>query len=102
MRGRYRPSARWFDEAELHDEHGDTFTAMTVANAYRVGIAAVTGGDVEAAMERLRGNFGPAGAWRHQMPYVQRAEGWADPANAAEHFVRVAEENDRLPIFAAS
>jgi DNA-binding CsgD family transcriptional regulator len=102
MRGRYRSSARWFDEAELHYEHGDTFTAMTVVNAYRVGIAAATGGDVEAAMERLRGNFGPAGAWRHQMPYVQRAEGWADPANAAGHFLLAAAENDRLPIFAAS
>ena len=105
LRGRYRSSARWFDESELHYEHGDTFTAMTVVLAFRVGIAAATGGDVEAALERMRARFGPAGAWRHQVPYVQRAEGWAARASgaehAAEHFLRVAEENDQIPIFAA-
>jgi DNA-binding CsgD family transcriptional regulator len=102
LRGHYRASTRWFDEAELHYEHGDTFTAMTVVLAYRVGIAAATGGDVEAALERMRARFGPAGAWRHQVPYVQRAEGWAIGApKAAEHFLRVAEENDAMPIFAA-
>jgi DNA-binding CsgD family transcriptional regulator len=106
LRGRYRSSARWWDECELHYEHGDTFTAMTVVLAFRVGIAAATGGDVEAALERMRARFGPAGAWRHQVPYVQRAEGWAAHAAggapaAAEHFLRVAEENDGIPIFAA-
>ena len=60
LRGRYRSSARWWDECELHYEHGDTFTAMTVVLAYRVGIAAATGGDVEAALERMRARFGPA------------------------------------------
>jgi DNA-binding CsgD family transcriptional regulator len=102
MRGRYLSSARWFDESELHYEHGDTFTAMTVVLAYRVGIAAATGGDVEAALERMRARFGPDGAWRHQVPYVQRAEGWAlDAPSAAAHFLRAAEENDENPIYAA-
>jgi DNA-binding CsgD family transcriptional regulator len=105
MRGRYRSSARWFDEAELHYEHRDTFTAMTVVNAFRVGIAAATGGDVEAALERMRAKFGPAGAWRHQIPYVERAEGWAAVAagapDAAQRFVRAAGESEKLPIFAA-
>ena len=104
LRGRYRASARWWDECELHYEHGDTFTAMTVVLAFRVGIAAATGGDAEAALERMRARFGPAGAWRHQVPYVQRAEGWAARAvsaeSAAEHFLRAAEENDGFPIFA--
>ena len=105
MRGRYRASARWFEESALHYEHHDTFAAMTVVDAFRVGIAAATGGDAEAALERMREHFGPAGAWRHQVPYVQRAEGWAaraagDP-NAAELFLRAAEESDAMPIFAA-
>ncbi len=105
LRGRYRSSARWFDESELHYEHHDTFAAMTVVHAFQVGIAAATGEDVETPMERMRAKFGPGGAWRHQVPYVRRAEGWAAVAagapDAAERFVRAAEECEKLPIFAA-
>ena len=69
---------------------------MTVVNAFRVGIAVATGGDVDAALNALRAKSGPQGAWRHQVPYVRRAEGWA---YGAEHFLRAAEEFERLPIF---
>ncbi|RKQ93025.1 AAA ATPase-like protein [Solirubrobacter pauli] len=104
LRGRYRSSARWFDEAELHYDHQDTFAGMTVVHAFRVGIAAATGGDVTTPLERMREQFGPAGAWRHQVPYVERAEGWAAVArgepDAAERFVHAADRSAKLPIFA--
>ena len=102
-RGRYRSAARWFDEAELQLERRDTFGTMTVVNAFRVGIAAAAGDadGVRVALARMRETFGPAGPWRHQVPYVHRAEGWAAGPGAAERFLRAAAESEALPIFAA-
>ena len=102
-RGRYRSAARWFDEAELQLERRDTFGTMTVVNAFRVGIATAAGDapGAQAALARMRETFGPAGPWRHQVPYVQRAEGWAAGPGAAEHFLAAAAECEALPIFAA-
>ncbi|MBE2319823.1 AAA family ATPase [Solirubrobacter sp. CPCC 204708] len=102
-RGRYRSAARWFDEAALQLERRDTFGTMTVVSAFRVGIAAATGDAVAAldALARMRDTFGPAGPWRHQVPYVQRAEGWAAGPGAAEHFLGAAAQCEALPIFAA-
>ena len=102
-RGRYRSAARWLDEAELQLEHRDTFGTMTVVNAFRVGIAAAAGDadGAQAWLARMRDTFGPAGPWRHQLPYVHRAEGWAAGPGAAERFLQGAAETEALPIFAA-
>ena len=102
-RGRYRSAARWLDEAELQLERRDTFGTMTVVIALQVGIAVAAGdtGCAQAALARMRARFGPAGPWRHQIPYVRRAESWAAGPDAAEHFLSAAEDCDALPIFAA-
>ena len=102
-RGRYRSAARWLDEAELQLERRDTFGTMTVVNGFRVGIAAAAGDadGAQAWLARMHDTFGPAGPWRHQLPYVHRAEGWAEAPGAADRFLQGAAETEALPIFAA-
>jgi DNA-binding CsgD family transcriptional regulator len=80
MKGRFGLALNWVAEAEYCFAQQDTFGGLSTACAVAVVVAACTG-DVPralAALERCHAALGHQPAMPNQLPYVVRAEGWAD------------------------
>lgn len=81
MSGRYRDSARWLAESEIHFEHRDTFGALVITHAFQAGVAAATGDErVGEAMRRCEDALQGHEPLPNQFPYVARARGWTAAA----------------------
>jgi ATP/maltotriose-dependent transcriptional regulator MalT len=79
LRGRYRDSARWLAETEVHFQQQDPFNTTIAARALRVGLASFTG-DFDgaiAALDRLHAWAENHKPLPEQRVHVRRAEGWA-------------------------
>jgi hypothetical protein len=75
LAGRYRDAKRWLGEAELHRERHDTFGALLITWATRVGVAHFSGDDDGAAVALARCEDALQGRdpLPNQLPYIVRA-----------------------------
>jgi DNA-binding CsgD family transcriptional regulator len=103
--GRYRDSARWLTEAELHFGHQDMLGNIVHVRAWRVGNAIWTG-DLDgalAALERMEATLDGREPLPNQLAVVLRARGLAARVRSDSHAVRLLRESvGRVaPVFGA-
>jgi DNA-binding CsgD family transcriptional regulator len=83
LAGRYRDAKRWLGEAELHRERHDTFGALLITWATRVGVAHFSGDDDGAAVALARCEDALQGRdpLPNQLRYIVCARAWAADAD---------------------
>jgi DNA-binding CsgD family transcriptional regulator len=107
LRGRYRDSARWLAEAQVHARRRDPFNFMVAIESLAVGVASFTrdfDGTI-AALDRLHAACEQREPLPVQRVLIRRAEGWAlrlrNPAEAGRRLLEDTAALSDMPGMAA-